>query len=57
MPTPVEVDFRSGTIRFDDQEFRFPPLGQVPQSLVVAGGIESLIRSQLGLAPSAGPAE
>jgi homoaconitate hydratase len=45
----VEIDFRSGKIRFRRNTFRFPPLGPVPQSLVVAGGIENQVRQQLGL--------
>jgi homoaconitate hydratase len=46
---PVEVDFSRGTVTFLGETFRFPPLGSVPQSLVVAGGSENLIRKKLGL--------
>ena len=36
------------------EEFvRFPPLGAVPQSLVIAGGIENLVRARLASAPNA----
>jgi len=45
----VEVDFARGVVAFAGKEYRFPPLGSVPQSLVVAGGIENLIRRRLGL--------
>ncbi len=45
----LEVDFSRGTINFRDETFRFPPLGSVPQGLVVAGGSENLIRRKLGL--------
>jgi homoaconitate hydratase len=45
----LEVDFSRGTVSFRDQVFRFPPLGTVPQKLVVAGGSENLVRRQLGL--------
>jgi homoaconitate hydratase len=45
----LRVDFASGTIRFRETEFRFPPLGLVPQSLVVAGGVENQVRQRLGL--------
>jgi homoaconitate hydratase len=45
----VEVDFSKGTVTFLGETFRFPPLGSVPQSLVVAGGSENLIRKKLGL--------
>jgi homoaconitate hydratase len=40
----IEVDFASGSIHWLDSTFMFPPLGRVPQSLVVAGGVESLVR-------------
>jgi homoaconitate hydratase len=43
------IDFSLGTLTFRDETFRFPPLGSVPQSLVVAGGSEKLIRKKLGL--------
>jgi homoaconitate hydratase len=45
----LEVDFASGTATFQDEVFRFAPLGSVPQSLVVAGGIENQVRQRLGL--------
>jgi homoaconitate hydratase len=41
------VDFVHGTVSFRGEKFRFPPLGSVPQSLVVAGGIENLIRERV----------
>ncbi len=45
----LEIDFSNGTARVRGEDFRFPPLGKVPQSLVVAGGIENLVRERLGL--------
>jgi homoaconitate hydratase len=45
----LRVDFAAGTITFREIAFRFPPLGQVPQSLVVAGGVENQVRQRLGL--------
>lgn len=45
--TPMHVDFASGRIAFDDREFRFSPLGEVPQALIVAGGLENKVRQQL----------
>jgi homoaconitate hydratase len=42
----IEVDFSKGTIGWGDASFAFPPLGRVPQSLVVAGGVEELIRGK-----------
>lgn len=45
----LDIDFAGGTITWRDHEFRFPPLGSVPQSLVVAGGVEKVVRNKLGL--------
>lgn len=45
----VVVDFAAGLIRWRDRSFAFPPLGPVPQELVVAGGVENLVRRKLGL--------
>ena len=45
----VHIDFRSGLITYRGEEFRFPPLGTVPQSLVIAGGVENLVARRLGL--------
>jgi len=50
----IEVDFAASTIRYAGEEFAFPPLGSVPQSLVVAGGIESLVRQKLQHGAAAG---
>jgi len=44
---PIEVDFAASTIRYGGEEFTFPALGSVPQSLVVAGGIENLVAQKL----------
>ena len=43
----VEVDFASSTISYAGEEFGFPALGSVPQSLVVAGGVENLVRQRV----------
>ncbi|MCA9752015.1 MAG: homoaconitase, partial [Gemmatimonadetes bacterium] len=43
----AEVDFRASTLRAGDRTFRFAPLGEVPQQLVIAGGAEKLVRRQL----------
>jgi homoaconitate hydratase len=45
----LEIDFSKGTVTFREETFLFPPLGTVPQSLVVAGGSENLIKRKLGL--------
>jgi homoaconitate hydratase len=45
----VAIDFTTGTITCLDEKFRFPAMGTVPQSLVVAGGVEKLVARKLGL--------
>jgi homoaconitate hydratase len=45
----LRVDFSHGSVEFREETFSFPPLGPVPQSLVVEGGSEQLIRNRLGL--------
>ena len=45
----IEVDFAAGRIACAGESFRFPALSEVPQSLVVAGGVENLVRRRLGL--------
>jgi homoaconitate hydratase len=46
----MTVDFARSTAAYRGETFRFPPLGSVPQALVVAGGAENLVRKRLGLA-------
>jgi homoaconitate hydratase len=46
----IDVDFSSGSIAFKGETFRFPPLGEVPQALVVAGGVENQVKQRLGIA-------
>ncbi len=43
----LEVDFSVGIITFRSTTFRFPPLGVVPQALIVAGGVENQVRQRL----------
>jgi homoaconitate hydratase len=45
----IDIDFRSGVIHWRGETFAFPPLGSVPQSLVVAEGVENLVAKRLGL--------
>ncbi len=45
----VEVDFAASTIRYAGEQFAFPALGSVPQSLVIAGGVENLVSRKLEL--------
>jgi homoaconitate hydratase len=45
----VNIDFTSSTATWRGEKFAFPPLGAVPQSLVIAGGAENLVIRKLGL--------
>ncbi len=45
----IEVDFTSGMIGWRGEKFAFPALGSVPQSLVIAQGVENLVAKRLGL--------
>jgi homoaconitate hydratase len=45
----VAIDFRTGTISYRGERFQFPSMGSVPQSLVIAGGVEKLVARKLGL--------
>jgi homoaconitate hydratase len=45
----VNIDFTSGTVTWSGESFAFPPLGNVPQSLIVAGGAENAVAKRLGL--------
>ncbi len=45
----IDIDFTSGVIHWRGETFAFPPLGSVPQSLVIAEGVENLVARRLGL--------
>ena len=45
----IDIDFTSGVIVWGGEIFAFPPLGSVPQSLVIAQGVENLVAKRLGL--------
>ncbi len=45
----VQIDFTSGVITWRGEQFSFPALGSVPQSLVIAGGVENLVAARLGV--------
>src|SRR5439155_1331630 len=38
----IDIEFTSGVITWRGEKFAFPPLGSVPQSLVIAEGVENL---------------
>jgi homoaconitate hydratase len=46
----IDIDFTSGVIHWRGETFPFPALGSVPQSLVIAQGVENLVAKRLGLA-------
>jgi homoaconitate hydratase len=46
----IEIDFTSSTIAWRGDQYSFPALGSVPQSLVIAQGVEKLVAKRLGLA-------
>src|ERR1700674_5625398 len=45
----IAIDFTSGMIAWRGEKFAFPALGSVPQSLVIAQGVENLVAKRLGL--------
>jgi len=45
----IDIEFTSGVIHWRGEKFAFPPLGSVPQSLVIAEGVENLVAKRLGL--------
>jgi homoaconitate hydratase len=46
-PDSIEIDFATSTVLYGGEKFAFPALGSVPQSLVIAGGIENLVAQKL----------
>ena len=45
----IDIDFTSSVITWCGERFTFPALGSVPQSLVIAEGVENLVAKRLGL--------
>jgi len=45
----IDIDFTSSVITWRGENFPFPALGSVPQSLVIAEGVENLVAKRLGL--------
>jgi len=43
----VAIEFTTSTLTYRGETFAFPALGSVPQSLVIAGGVENLVRHKL----------
>jgi homoaconitate hydratase len=46
----IDIDFTNSLIMWGGERFPFPALGSVPQSLVIAEGVENLVAKRLGLA-------
>jgi homoaconitate hydratase len=44
----IDIDFTASTVTWRGDLFHFPALGSVPQSLVMAGGVENLVARRLG---------
>jgi homoaconitate hydratase len=45
----IDIDFTASTIAWRAEKFTFPALGSVPQSLVIAGGVENLVAKRLAI--------
>jgi len=45
----IDIDFTASTITWRGDKFTFPALGSVPQSLVIAGGVENLVAKRLAI--------
>jgi homoaconitate hydratase len=45
----LAIDFTTSTVTFRGESFVFPPLGNVPQSLIISGGGENAVARKLGL--------
>lgn len=46
----IRIDFASCTLIYRERRYTFSPMGAVPQSLVIAGGIEKLVQKRLSAA-------
>jgi homoaconitate hydratase len=45
----IDIDFTNSVIMWRGEKFPFPALGSVPQSLVIAEGVENMVAKRLGL--------
>jgi len=45
----IDIEFTNSVITWRGEKFPFPALGSVPQSLVIAEGVENLVAKRLGL--------
>jgi homoaconitate hydratase len=44
----IEINFQTSIVTWRGDVFHFPSLGSVPQSLVIAGGVERLVAKRIG---------
>ncbi len=44
----VVVDFEASRVVINGKKWPFPPLGDVPQELIMAGGLEAMVKTRLG---------
>ncbi len=44
----IELDFAASKIRWSGREYSFAPLGKPVQEIVIAGGVENMVRSSAG---------
>jgi len=45
----IDIDFTASTVTWRGDRFHFPALGNVPQSLIIAGGVENVVARKLGI--------
>ena len=45
----LDINFTGSTVTWRGERFVFPPLGAVPQWLIIAGGAENVVAKKLGL--------
>jgi hypothetical protein len=43
----LDIDFARSVITWRGEQFHFPSLGTVPQSLVIAGGAENVVATKI----------
>lgn len=43
----IEIDFQTSTASFEGRDYSFDPTGKAAQELIVAGGLESLVKKSL----------
>ena len=44
----VEIDFKTSTIKSDDNIYKFPPVGLAAQELIISSGLENWVKEKIG---------